>query len=563
MSNKAEIRSLNKLFAIIAIAAAVVAVFAAGILAVNYMKSITVEPEREDSIAALKSIVVEQPNNTRLIEHLRRKDLDYRQAYFTRQYMSKKAGYFLLIATIVMVSACNIGFPRKKLLPTEKPAGSAEQVRAASLARRTVTFIAIVLATAVLVSTLVPNREIDQTEPAEEHIAGIEDFYKNWPSFRGAAGDGVSPFTNIPKSFSVETSKNIKWKSPIPVFGNSSPVVWGDRIFLTGGDTSARVVMCYDAVSGGLLWERNVKVIGVPEEIEIMEDTGFAACTPATDGQRVYAIFATGEITAFDFDGNKVWSENLGLPESAYGYASSLAVYKDIVIVQYDQGYEGDNSKLIGIKGATGRFVWETKRDVPNSWTSPVVAKIGESYQVITVADPFVIAYDPKDGSEIWRVECVGGDVAPSPILCDGIVYAVEPDAALFAIKPLAKGAEGAAEVLWNVEEGAGDIVSPACDGQRIYLVSGGYLTCISVKTKEVLYEEDLGEMVMASPSIIGDMIFILTEEGRMLVLESADEFKKTESSELGENCYASPAFSDGRIYIRGKKNLYCIGATE
>ena len=563
MVNEAGTKNSNQLLMVIAIAAGVVAIFAAGVLAVNYVKSVVVEPEREDNIASIKKIVADQPNNAQLIEHLQQKDLGFREGYFARQDMSKKAGYILLVSIVILVGAMKIGWPRQKTLPSDQGDLSAEQVESAASARRMVVVISIVLLAAAVASILSPKIDLEQAEPAGPEFATMEEVYQNWPSFRGPAGDGVSAFTNVPIKFDVESGENILWKSPVSIFGNSSPVVWGDKVFLTGGDENTRAVMCYDAVKGGLLWKSEVKVFGVPEEIDIMEDTGYAACTPVTDGQRVYAIFATGEIVAFDFEGEKVWSQNLGLPESAYGYASSLAIYEDIVIVQYDQGYEDDKSRLIGIKGATGQIAWETKRNVPNSWTSPIVAKIGDSFQIVTVADPFVIGYDPKDGSELWRVECVGGDVAPSPIVVGGLVYAIEPDSAIFAIKPVAKGVEGKAEVLWELDEGAGDIASPVCDGKRIYLLSGGYLTCVDIDTKEVVWDTDVGGMVLASPSVVGNMIYIMVEDGKMLVLQNGDEYKEVAVSELGEHCYASPAFTDGRIFIRGEKNIYCIGTSK
>jgi len=411
----------------------------------------------------------------------------------------------------------------------------------------------------IVISPTVDPEIVESASPA---YPAIEEFYKNYPSFRGPAGNGISEFTNIPVDFNIETNKNILWKSSADVVGNSSPVVWGDRVFITGGDEEKREVVCYDAANGNMLWRSELVVFGPPAEIEAMEDTGYASSTPATDGQRVYAIFANGQVGAFDFDGGKVWAQNLGVPDSMYGYASSLAIYQDTVIVQYDQAQAEDaKSVLIGIDAASGKIKWRTPRDVPNSWTSPVVARVGESFQVITVADPFVIAYDPENGSEIWRLKCVAGDVAPSPVVSNGVVYAVEPYSDIFAIEAPEKNSSAQPKLLWSFDEGVGDIASPVCDGSRLYLIDSSQLTCMSIETQKTLYSQDLDDMVMASPAIAGDRVYILTDKGKLTVIETGDTFTKIAESQLNESCYATPAFTDGKMFIRTDKNLYCISS--
>ena len=549
-----------------AIVAGVVALLAVGVLMTNYVTGLIVEPGREENITSLKEIIVNQPNNDPLITHLHEKDLEFRRGRFDRIDMSRRAGYLLLAAMVVMIGCIKFSGTIKKQspMPEGQPDVSAEQIKNAILARRVLFGLAAVFAVAAGFAILRPGIDLEQAEPVGPAYATMEEVNKNWPAFRGPAGDGVSAFANIPMEFDVESGEAILWKSEIPVVGNSSPIVWGDKVFLTGGDEEKREVLCYDAASGDLLWRSEVTVFGAAIELDVMEDTGYAASSPVTDGQRVYAIFVNGHIAAFDFQGNKVWAQGLGVPENMYGYASSLAIYQDTVIVQYDQAMAEDGkSQLIGIDGATGRIKWQMNREVPNSWTSPVVVKIGESYQILTVADPFVIAYDAEDGSEIWSVECLSGDVAPSPIVAGGVVYVVEPDSEIFGITPVEPGSETKAEVIWSVDEGAGDIASPAYDGKRIYLLSGSYLTCIEIEGKKVLWEQDMDEMYLASPSIVGDKVYLVSDKGTFTVLQAGDEFKQVASSKLGEGSYASPAFVDGRMFIRGEKNLFCIGQKE
>ncbi len=223
------------------------------------------------------------------------------------------------------------------------------------------------------------------------------------------------------------------WKSKVPLPGKNSPVVWEDKVFLSGGDPNTFSVFCYDANSGSLLWTGDVTNLFAKSK-EAPFEVGrryrlFSAPTVTTDGQRVYAIFVTGIVACFDFDGNKVWEKDLGIPESNYGYASSLTMFHNMLLIQFDQGTETKkgNRKLIFLDGATSRVVRQIPRHVPGSWTTPIVAKIGDGYQFITAADPWVISYNPENGKEIWRADCLGTDVAPSPIYGGGLVFGIRP----------------------------------------------------------------------------------------------------------------------------------------
>jgi outer membrane protein assembly factor BamB len=218
-------------------------------------------------------------------------------------------------------------------------------------------------------------------------------------------------------------------------------------------------------------------------------------------------------------------------------------------------------SKMIALDGFTGQTVWETKRPVPNSWSSPIVTEIGEQFQLLTCGDPWVIAYDPAKGIELWRANCLAGDIAPSLIYANGLVFAIEPYSKLVAIRPDGRGDVTETHIAWSLEEGAPDICSPVSNGELIFLLSTeGLLSCYKVADGKRLWEQDLRENFWASPSFVGDKLYLLTEEGVMLIVQSGPEFKELARCELGEECRASPAFADGRIYIRGLENLYCIG---
>jgi len=385
-------------------------------------------------------------------------------------------------------------------------------------------------------------------------------FKDNWPGFRGPDGIGVVPAgaagEDFPTTWSAATGRNIVWKCELPVTGKSSPVVWGDRIFLSGGDEKEQRLIAIDRAGGKLLW--NVRVPAPPgaETITVAEDTGFAAPTPVSDGKAVYAMFATGALAALDFEGHPLWVKQFGKPESAYGLAASLLFYQNTLLVQLDQGGEPGKSRIMGLDPANGNIRWSTPRPVPNSWASPALVRAPAGVMLVTCANPNVIAYDPASGKELWKVEGLGGDMAPSPAYGGGLVFAANAGSELLAIKP-----GPPAQIVWKCEDGLPDIASPVSDGQRVLLaVSGGQLTCLAAQTGEKLWEKSLECSLSASPIVAGKLTYLAGQDGVTRVLELADEFRQRGRGDVGEPLYATPAFGDGRIYLRGEKHLFCIG---
>ena len=403
-----------------------------------------------------------------------------------------------------------------------------------------------------------------QGQDGASAFASAEERQRQWPRFRGPGGAGISAYTNIPTSWNAKTGAGIAWKTPVPWKGHSSPVVWGDRVFLSGADPNHRQVYCFDGKSGRLLWTGDVPTVPLPngEVFEIGEDTGYACPTVATDGRRVYATFPTGDVAGFDFNGKRLWHKSLGRPDNAYGYASSLETWQKLVLIDYDQSDGKDGkSRFFALDGVTGKVAWEAKRDLPSTWTTPIVVDVAGQPQLITVADPNVVAYNPANGKELWRAKCVGGDLAPSPICAGGLVFAVQPFSQLVAIKPTGQGDVTKTHIVWKGEDGIPDICSPVSDGKYVYLLdSEGLITCYNVADGKKVYEHDLKEPCRASPSIAGDKLYILSLKGVMHIGQAGPAYRELGKSELNEECLASPAFADGRIYIRSVKNLYCIG---
>jgi len=549
-----------------AVVAGVFFVIILGLLVVNCLQIKLLDPLRTERLENLKVKLLEQPKNEQLISTIRELDLQIRKDKIRRLKFSQRGGLLLLGAVAVFLIGVKSAKVCKKKLPHPIACTDiqTQQVRQAKLARWMMTTGLAVLATVALF--FVSTGKVDFSKagisyPSDEEIA------ENWASFRGPQGSGISPYTNIPTQWDGKSGQAVIWKTKVPLPGHNSPVVWKRRVFLSGADKNKRQVYCFDAVSGELLWEANVPntLSAAGKAIEMEEDTGYAAPTVATDGTRICAIFPTGDVGCFDFEGKELWSRNLGVPDSAYGYASSLAMYRNLLLIQYDQAAAEDNkSSMIALDTFSGMTVWETKRPVPGSWTSPIVVKIEDQNQLITCGDPWVIAYDPLNGTELWRADCLGTDVAPSPIYAGGLVFGIHPYSTLVAIRPTGRGDVTKTHIAWKAEDNIPDICSPISDGEFIFLLTTeGILTCYKVSDGTKLWEKYLKIEFMASPSLVGKHLYLMGEKGTMIILEAGEVYKQLHRCELGEQVYASPAFSDGRIYIRGKNNLYCIGNTD
>lgn len=408
-------------------------------------------------------------------------------------------------------------------------------------------------------------------QSAAEEPCSRDEYLGSWPRFRGPEGTGVARCAIKASAFDGSVGTNVVWKSPVPLSGNSSPVVWGKRVFVTGATESKREVYCFDADDGRLLWSRTVAPApGSPPKV--LDATGYAAPTPATDGRRVFAIFADGSLAAFTFEGEPVWNKQLGVPENSYGHAASLLTYEKLLIVPFDQGHKAAEAKsrLFAFNSRSGEPVWQVARDVPNSWTTPLAASIAGRMQLITAADPWAIAYDPRDGRELWRAKVLRQDVGPSPTFFGDRVYTVSEFPALTAIKADGEGDLTADKeiakrfVLWKGEDNLPDTASPLAVERWVFIASSnGILTCYDARTGEMLWDKEFEDSAFsASPAWADGKLLLIDTAGRAWWIEpNESEGKIVIEAALGEGCVTSPAFQPGRIYLRGKKHLFCLRA--
>jgi outer membrane protein assembly factor BamB len=389
---------------------------------------------------------------------------------------------------------------------------------------------------------------------------------QEWPVFRGPGGAGVATAKEAPTHWDGAKGEGIVWKTAVPLPGWNSPVAWGSRVFLSGADKSRREVYCFDADRGTLLWKMAAPLLpgGGKGEVKVMEDTGYAPSTMAADGKRVFAIFPNGDLFCLDFAGKPVWSRPLGTPENTYGHASSLTMYRSRLIVQFDQGSDLKEGKsaLLALDAATGKTAWQTKRPAPSSWSTPIVIRTGKRDQIITCANPLVIAYDAATGAELWRAECLGGEVVPSPTFAGGAVIVACLGANMAAIRPDGTGNVTKTKVAWTASDNLPDIASPLGAGDLIFLATGdGMVTCVDAANGKKLWEHPYDTPTRSSPILVGRNVYLTDQKGVTHIFEAGRAFKEVGSASLGEEVQTTPAFAGGRVYIRGKQNLYCVGA--
>ncbi len=551
------------------------------VVGLHFYRFAHVLPEQENMLVELRARLDAAPDDEALPATYRELDLDARRLRVRWYELASRAGYILVFNLVLLLAGVHALLKMRRRLPAPGPGVKYGGVhdRACAMSRRSVAAASLVLVAAAAVLAIfgpgIDYFEAEETEkapsvPAPEFTAppGREEIAANWPRFRGPFGRGVGMDETIPGQWDIETGENILWKSPVPLPGRNSPVVWDGRVFITGASQTRRQVYCYDGATGELLWAGDVPEMGVSaSDIELNPDTGYAPATACTDGRMLYAIFPTGDVAAFDYSGKRRWVVNIGKPDNIYGHASSVVGYGDKVIIQYDNGEAGDDlSVLVALDWRSGDTLWRVLRPTAASWTTPLLIETaGHGDQLITSGEPYLIAYDPTDGTELWRADFMSGEIAPSPIYDGGLVMAISPYVAMIAVKPSGSGVIDESDIQWRIEAGIPDIATPVSFDGRVYLLGsyGGALAVHDIADGSPVWQGWLGADFYASPAVAAGRLYLFCVEGRGYVLETGDEFRITGEYPLGEGVYASPAFAEGRMYIRGENNLFCIGYSE
>jgi outer membrane protein assembly factor BamB len=396
------------------------------------------------------------------------------------------------------------------------------------------------------------NKKKEKTEAIDTYIPDAT----NYPFFRGQDGRGIAGGTGFPVEWNGEYGKNIKWKITVPKNGKSSPVIWGDKLFITGSDGTACEVYCINKNTGKITWSATAS--GIPGEPSSPPETdfeaGIAAPTAATDGKSVCAIFANGNLICLDMDGKMKWAKNIGIPANAYGYSCSLIMYKGALLVKYDSN---EKVSMMAFNTDTGELKWETVRRGRATWSSPVIATFEGEPQVIINGNPEVIAFSAETGKELWSIEVLTGDVAPSLAVNSRMVYAVTDYARLAAVKP---GPDPT--IVWEDNMFTSDASSPVSTENYLFIATGvGDVACYDAIKGDTLWTKYFQDQFYASPIVADGKVWLLDRAGVMHIINAGPEYQLVAESPLGEPSDCTPAFSDKKIYIRTRNNLFCISA--
>lgn len=386
-----------------------------------------------------------------------------------------------------------------------------------------------------------------------------------WPRWRGPSGQGYVKGSGYVDTWS--DTENVIWKTPVPGSGNSSPIVWDDRIFLTTAyDGGGRIsLLCFRRSDGELLWETFVPQQGVEHA---HAKNGHASATPITDGELIYASFGTHGLLAVDFDGEIAWHRDWGDLNNYHGSAGSPILYQDKVIIYQDhRGTDTLGSFVAAIDKSTGETVWWTDREASTGWGTPIVLRAGDRDELIVSSQRRVYAYDPNSGEELWSAAGNLFEVIPTPVVGHGMVFCSSGRAGpTMAIRPGGSGDVSDTHVVWISPKGSPFVPSAIIVGDYIFLINDmmSIVTCFDARTGKLMFQGRLGEArregFSASPVTVDGKIFLTNDVGETFVLEAGPEFKLLHVNRFNARTLASPALVGGTWYWRTEGELFAIG---
>jgi outer membrane protein assembly factor BamB len=447
----------------------------------------------------------------------------------------------------------------------------------------------------------VPERRIVRTgaDPAP-NLPAATSAEGSWPSFRGPNASGVADGQNLPDRWNGQTGENILWRTPIPGLAHSSPVVWGDRVFVTSaisskpnatfkpglyGDGDASddrsrhtwVLYAIDKRTGKIVWKR-IAFEGEPRNKRHIKST-YASSTPATDGRIVVAWFGSQGVHAYDVNGNALWRVDLGrvdmgaydIPSFEWGPASSPIIWNGLVLLQCDTQTD---SFILALDERTGTTVWKTARQELPSWGTPTVMAIADRAELVTNASNYIRGYDARTGEELWRLGGSSKITAPTPVVANGLVIVASgrrPERPIFALRAGARGdltlekeKTSSTAVAWSKTGRGSYMPTPLVyDGILYALNNDGVFDAYEVETGTEVYRQRLdpvGSGFSASPVAADKRLYLANEDGEMLVVAAGREFRLLSTNTMGELLMATPALSDGVMYVRSSSSLFAVG---
>ena len=421
---------------------------------------------------------------------------------------------------------------------------------------------------------------------------------QNWPAFRGPQTSGVADGQALPTTWDAAKSTNVLWKTPIPGLGHSSPVVWGDRVFITTAISSATNtaynpknddvkpaddsavhqwrIYCLNKRTGKVIWSQTA-YSGVPKAKRHLKATQ-ANSTPVTDGRFVVAAFGSEGLYCYDLNGKLLWKQDLGVlnpgyvgqPDLAWGYASSPTIYKDLAIVQCDLHHD---SFIAAFNLKDGKRVWFTPRDELPAWSTPVIYEGKARTELITSGSKYYRGYDPLTGKELWRLADNCQVKVPSPVIAHDLFYLSGGNPRgreFYVVRPnasgdisLSSGQDSNASVAWRKMRGSPYTPTPLVYGDHLYICNdNGVLTVYNAKTGEQVYTQRIGttgSTFSASPIAANGNIYLASEDGEVFVIKAGPVYHLLATNKMGEALMATPAVSDGIMLIRGQQHLFAV----
>ena len=399
-------------------------------------------------------------------------------------------------------------------------------------------------------------------------------YAENWPGWRGPRGDGTSVEEGVPTSWDGSKGENITWKVAIPGVGHSSPIVWEDRVFVVtcDEDTTERLLLCLDRSSGDLLWKQSI--VSAPLERKHKLNS-YASGTPATDGKLVFVTFLVADdfsnpnnrtpgkmiAVAYDFAGKKQWQVTPGRFASRHGYCSSPVLFKDKVIINGD--HDGD-SYIVALEQTTGKTLWKVPRKhKTRSYVTPLIREIHGQTQMVLSGSKSITSYDPNDGALHWEIDGPTEQFVASMVYDGKLMYMTAgfPTYHIMGIKPEGKGNITETNVAWHVTDARCYVPSPVVVGQYLLVADDrGTANCYVAASGERAWQDRLGNHFSASLVTAQGLVYFTADDGTTSVVRPGKKLDVVATNPLGEFCYASAAISDGQVFLRGEKHLFCIG---
>ena len=593
---------MNKLiYRNIAIVSAIFVVTFSIMLITNYFQTKDISPLQTEVVETLKQLNETNASNPVLQEQIRQLDLLARKAYFV-QHNRLMTGVYILLGMLAVLLVCTRlyftgikNIPDKEIDPVDEWAIKTKARKyviggASGLAVTALIFAAINsphLRTAKIkeqkeIAVVAQNTEetpdtdtnLTPDPSPQEKVEGQTTGTDELPvtetpasetavqpavsnvthnAFRGNNSNGISAARNVPVKWNLAAGTNIAWKRDIPRNGYNSPVINGNKVFFSGADDEARELFCYDLATGEKLWSlAATNIPGSPPAVpETSDDAGLAAPSVATNGKQVCAIFGTGDLICADMNGNRLWAKNIGVPDNHYAYTQSLLSLNNLLFVQFD---DRKAAKVIAYDIATGAERWSKNRPDKMSWCSPIIAYVNNTPQLVLMGVPSITSYNPNTGEQLWRVECLTGEVASSACSANGVVYGASEYARMVAINAV----DGT--VLWESNDFLPETASPAATKDNIYMATDyGVVVSFDAQTGKTRVEHESGQNFHSSPVIADGKVFLFSTDGKVFIFTADDEFKLLDSFETGEETFATPAFTDGKIVVRTEKSIYCV----